>query len=68
MNSSTLIRRARALICAAGVLSLLSGCAVVSIAATGVGLAADVAVGAVKVTGKVVGAAADAVLPGDSKK
>ena len=46
----------------------VGGCAVVSIAATGVGLAADVAVGAVKVTGKVVGAAADAVLPGDSKK
>ena len=39
----------------------------VSIAATGVGLAADVAVGVVKVTGKAVGAAASAVLPGESK-
>jgi hypothetical protein len=43
--------------------SLLSGCAVVTVAgaavgvaATGVGLAADAAVGAVKLTGKAVGA------------
>lgn len=50
--------------------SLLGGCAVVAvadtaigIAASGVGLAADAAVGAVRLTGKAVGAAADAVIP-----
>jgi len=48
--------------------SLSTGCAVVtvagtaaSIAATGVGLAADAAIGTVRLTGKAVGA----VLPGD---
>jgi hypothetical protein len=52
----------------------LGGCAIVtvadtaaSLAVTGVGLAADAAVGAVKITGKAVGAAADAVLPGDKQ-
>ncbi len=58
---------------AAALLCLLgSGCAVVTVAGaavsvgvTAVGVAADVAVGAVKVTGKAVGAAAGAVLPGD---
>jgi hypothetical protein len=50
---------------------LLGGCtaivvtgAVVGVAATGVGLAVDAGVGAVKLTGKAVGAAAGAVLPG----
>jgi hypothetical protein len=50
---------------------LLTGCAVVTIAgtavgvaATGAGLAVDAAVGAVKLTGKAVGAAADAITPG----
>ena len=58
----------------AGALSLaalfLSGCAVVtvagaavSLAATGAGLAVDAAVGAAKLTGAAVGAAADAVIP-----
>ena len=49
---------------------LSAGCAVVTIAgaavgiaATGAGLAVDAAVGAVKLTGKAVGAAASAVLP-----
>lgn len=52
---------------------LLPGCAVVSVASTAVsvgagavGLAADAAIGTVRITGKAVGAAADAVLPGDS--
>lgn len=52
--------------------SLLSGCMVLAVAdAVGtvavktVGLAADGAIGAVKITGKAVGAVADAVLPGD---
>ena len=49
---------------------LLPGCAVVAVtstavgvAASGVGLAADAAVGAVRITGKAVGAAADLVIP-----
>ena len=49
---------------------LLNGCAVVmvagaaaSVAGTGAGLAADAAVGTVKLTGKAVGAAASMVLP-----
>jgi hypothetical protein len=49
----------------------LQGCTVLAIADTagslavkGVGLAADAAVGTVKVTGKAVGAAADLVIPG----
>ncbi|HET7834236.1 MAG TPA: hypothetical protein VFL43_00385 [Variovorax sp.] len=51
----------------------LPGCAVVSVASTAVsvgagavGLAADAAIGTVRITGKAVGAAADAVLPGSS--
>ena len=50
--------------------SLLGGCAVVavgstavSVAASGVGLVADAAVGTVRLGGKAVGAAADLVLP-----
>ena len=53
---------------------LYSGCAVVTVtgaavgvAATGAGLAVDAAVGAVKLTGKAVGAVADAVTPGDGE-
>ncbi len=63
--------RAPACILVAGLSLLLSGCAVVtvagtaaSIAASGVGLAADAAIGTVRITGKAVGAVADAVLPG----
>ncbi|WP_326538880.1 hypothetical protein [Pseudorhodoferax sp.] len=62
--------RALALLAALGSL-LLGGCAVVSVASTAVsvgasavGLAADAVVGTVRLTGKAVGAAADAVLPG----
>ena len=53
----------------AGVL-LLGGCAVVTVASTAVsvgagavGLAADAAIGTARITGKAVGAAADAVIP-----
>lgn len=62
-----LLRRALLLLslCAA-----LSGCAVVSVASTAVsvgagavGLAADAAIGTARITGKAVGAAADAVIP-----
>ena len=48
----------------------LSGCAVVTVAGTAVsvgasavGLAADAAIGTARITGKAVGAAADAVIP-----
>ena len=50
----------------------LGGCAVVSVASTAVsvgagvvGLGADAVIGTARITGKVVGGAADAVLPGD---
>ncbi|RSZ47153.1 MULTISPECIES: hypothetical protein [unclassified Variovorax] len=53
--------------------ALLGGCAVVTVADTAVsigagavGLAADAAIGTARITGKAVGAAADAVIP-DSK-
>ena len=53
--------------------AMLGGCAVVTVAGTAVsvgasavGLAADAAIGTVRITGKAVGAAADAVLPGSS--
>jgi hypothetical protein len=60
----------RPLLLAAAVV-LLPGCAVVAVADTaatiavkGVGLVADAAIGTVRLTGRAVGAAADAVLPG----
>jgi hypothetical protein len=71
-STPTLARRA-SLACACVLSTTLAGCAVVTVAgavvgvaATGAGLAVDAAVGAVKLTGKAVGAAADAVTPGDS--
>jgi hypothetical protein len=52
----------------------LGGCAVVAVADTAVsvgvgavGLAADAAIGTARIAGKVVGATADAVLPGGEK-
>ncbi|GAC1605713.1 MAG: hypothetical protein NVS3B2_12430 [Ramlibacter sp.] len=54
--------------------SQLAGCAVIAVADTaatlavkGVGLAADAAIGTVRITGRVVGATADAVLPGGER-
>ena len=54
--------------------SLLGGCAVITvgstavgIAATGAGLVVDGAVGAVKLTGKAVGAVVDAATPGEEE-
>ena len=51
----------------------LTGCTVVtvvgtaaSVTAAGAGLVVDAAVGTVRLTGKAVGAAADAMLPGDA--
>ena len=73
MSRSTASSVPRAMLCAITLAAalLLSGCAVVTVAgaavgvaATGAGLAVDAAVGAVKLTGKAVGAAADAVTPG----
>lgn len=56
-----------------GTVAALQGCAVVAVADTvgtiavkTVGLAADAAIGVVRISGKAVGAAADAVTP-DSK-
>lgn len=43
-----------------------AGCAVVAVVGTAASLATDVAVGAVKITGKAIGTAVDAVTP-DSK-
>ena len=57
-------------VAALAALAALGGCAVVtvadtaaSLAVTGASLAVDAAVGTVRITGKAVGAAADAVLP-----
>jgi len=54
--------------------ALAGGCAVISVATTvgglavtGAGLAVDAAVGTVRLTGKAVGAAADAVIPDGDK-
>jgi len=64
---ATLLHRALLLL---SLSALLSGCAVVSVASTAVsvgagavGLAADAAIGTARITGKAVGAAADAVIP-----
>ncbi len=54
------------------VCATIGGCAVISVASTAVsvgtgvvGLGADAVIGTARITGKAVGAAADAVLPGD---
>ena len=54
----------------ASLAAVLGGCAVVTVASTAVsvgagavGLAADAAIGTARITGKAVGAAADAVIP-----
>ena len=70
-NSTSSPIRGLAIAAALTLASLLSGCAVIAVgstavgvAASGVGLAVDAAVGTVKITGKAVGAVADAVIPG----
>jgi hypothetical protein len=72
-RAMTTLRRAFVLLFAASLLGGLCGCAVVTVASTAVsvgagavGLAADAAIGTARITGKAVGAAADAVIP-DSK-
>jgi hypothetical protein len=69
-RAMTTLRRAFVLLFAASLLGGLSGCAVVTVASTAVsvgagavGLAADAAIGTARITGKAVGAAADAVIP-----
>jgi hypothetical protein len=61
----------KSLILSAVLCFALTGCAVVAVGSmavgvvsTGVGLAVDAGVGAVKLTGKAVGAAVDVVTPG----
>jgi hypothetical protein len=58
-------RIASALLVAAATVAS-TGCAVVTVVGTAASLATDVAVGAVKITGKAIGTAVDAVTP-DSK-
>jgi hypothetical protein len=71
MQYSKLFLSLTALVIALG----LQGCAVIAVADTvgsvavgAVGLAADAAIGTVRLTGKAVGAAADAVLPDSEPK
>jgi dolichol kinase len=66
-----LIRPLLLAICLSGSMLALSGCVVLavvdtaaSLAVGAVGLVGDAAIGTAKVAGKVVGATADAVLPG----
>ncbi|HSW16236.1 MAG TPA: hypothetical protein VLJ86_03350 [Ramlibacter sp.] len=77
-NSSTIVatraRRVGAGVACVMALLALPGCAVISVASTatsiaasGVGLAADAAIGTVRITGKAVGAAADMVIPDSSE-
>lgn len=63
---------ARTTLVAVAAITTLSGCTVIAVADTvgtvavkTVGLAADAAIGVVRISGKAVGAAADAVLAGD---
>jgi outer membrane receptor protein involved in Fe transport len=68
MNFLSLVstRRVAGAMLAAAVALASTGCAVVTVVGTAASLATDVAVGAVKITGKAIGTAVDAVTP-DSK-
>jgi hypothetical protein len=63
MSSSTDFPVRRALLALALSTVALTGCAVVAVVGTAASLATDVAVGAVKITGKAIGGAVDAVTP-----
>ncbi len=75
MSSSTSSRvRGAALAAALALTALLGGCAVITVgstavglAATGAGLVVDAAVGTVKLGGRAVGAAVDAITPGEQQ-
>ena len=58
----------KSLILSAAICLALSGCAVVTVAGMAAGLAVDATVGAVKLTGKAVGAAVDVVTPSSDPK
>jgi hypothetical protein len=75
MSRTRPLARVTAALSSAAFLASLTGCAVIavadtaaSIAVTGVGLAVDAGVGVVRITGKAVGAAADAIIPGGEAK
>ena len=55
------------LACGVFSVTLLSGCTVISVTTSVVGLAADAAIGTVRIVGKGVGKAADAMLDDDEK-
>jgi hypothetical protein len=71
-SSRSFARRAAAALLIVLGASALGGCAVIAVAgvaATAAGVVVDTAVGAVKLTGKAVGAAVDIVIPdGEEKK
>ncbi|MGZ5194014.1 MAG: hypothetical protein ACXWJM_01150 [Ramlibacter sp.] len=56
-------RRVAGALLAAALALASTGCAVVAVVGTAASLATDVAVGAVKITGKAIGTAVDAVTP-----
>jgi len=56
-------RRVAGALLMAAVTFASTGCAVVAVVGTAASLATDVAVGAVKITGKAIGTAVDAVTP-----
>jgi hypothetical protein len=58
----------KSLLLSAAICLSLSGCAVVTVAGMAAGLAVDATVGAVKLTGKAVGAAVDVVTPNSDPK
>lgn len=73
LSTHRAMKHRAALLLALAACVAIPGCAVVSVASTAVsvgagavGLATDAAIGTVRITGKAVGAAADAVLPGSS--
>lgn len=68
-------QRAQRFVAILAVVGLLGGCAVVTVASTAatlvvgtVGMAADVAIGAARVTGKAIGTAASAVTPSSDEE
>lgn len=70
-STSLPVRLLRSLVALFTAGSMLGGCAIVTVAdtavgavASGVGLAVDAGVGAARITGRAIGAAADAVIPG----
>jgi hypothetical protein len=65
---SPALRRVAAACAGAVLCTTLGGCGVIVLAGTAASLAVDATVGAVKLTGKAVGAAVDVVTPGGDEK